>query len=232
MQCQFLGVYNGCQPLVIYPTTSGIDSIYQVVYSKDPPDSPISFKRSDTFTCCILHENSNLNFVCQVSDPQSQFNNLITNDLRQIRDSFLRQFAGEWKTGTEGDFDAFVPTLKTIFSRLNDSRIQKLGIVTDNLNATLETSRHNLEAAYLRNNNLESLQTSTKEVDENAQLFSRQATSVRRAICCQKYGFWFFLAFAVALVILVILLAACGITFSKCVGDGTPNPTSNSSTDN
>ena len=217
MQCQYIGVYNGCQPLVLYPSSPGIDNIYQVVYSKDPPDSPISFKRSDTFTCCILHENSNLNFVCQVSDPQSQFNNLISNDLRQIRDSFLRQFAGEWKTGSEGEFDAFIPTLKTIFSRLNDSRIQKLGKITDSLNSTLETSRHNLEAAYLRGNDVDSLQSSTKDVDLNAQLFNRNATEVRKRICCQKYGFWMILIVGVLMIILIILFLACGITFSKCI---------------
>lgn len=216
MICHYIGVYDENKPLAKYPDEPGIDQIFLTIYQRTRLVEPISFIRNESYTSCILHEANGLNVVIEVQNMDKQ-DTLIRNALKSVRDNFMRIHSADWKNPPLEGFTSFIPQLQSEFKRLQNERLQKLNIISDNLASAAEQSKKNLEDAYTLGASIDQMQSISSDVSKDAELYNRTAAETRRKLFWNKWGLWITIGISALIILFLIIIFACGgFKFPKC----------------
>jgi vesicle-associated membrane protein 7 len=98
----------------------------------------------------------------------------------------------------------------------NSSQYAKIQTIKDNQRETQVQMTENLTLALQRGAGLDELSTKADTLKESAQTFHREATAIKRQMCCQKWR-WYIIGITIAVVIIfAIVWMSCGLTFSGC----------------
>eukprot|EP01130_Rhizamoeba_saxonica_P013627 TRINITY_DN5830_c0_g1_i1.p1 TRINITY_DN5830_c0_g1~~TRINITY_DN5830_c0_g1_i1.p1 ORF type:complete len:223 (-),score=32.10 TRINITY_DN5830_c0_g1_i1:98-766(-) len=110
----------------------------------------------------------------------------------------------------------------------NSAEVDKLSALHAELDEVKDIMKENLRAVFERGQKLDDLLILTEEIDIESLAFKRSAVSLERAMWWRNIRLWLIIGAIVLFIILIIVLSACGITFSKCSSGGlTPSPSGN-----
>lgn len=155
----------------------------------------------------IIHESSSLNFLIAGSTATEA--NSAFQILEDIKRRFMMSFGKTWQQapvfGMQQEFSGTIQSL--IQPSSHDKKFQQ---IRQNLNETKDQMADNMQQVLLRGNQLSHMEESADHIANSAKEYERQASSVRRKMCLQKYKWWILIAIIALIVLIIIILIACG----------------------
>lgn len=105
--------------------------------------------------------------------------------------------------------DEFGGEIQKTFNQLNNPSQSKIDAINSNIQATNEVMTQTLATAIQRSEKLEVLEDKAENIKNSANNFQRQATQVRRQMCCEKYKWWIIIGVVVVVVVAIIVIICC-----------------------
>lgn len=206
----FIGVYRDALNLCeLAPQDSNIDRLFKSMLSQGKISQQLQFNRFDRTEMGIFHTEDGLNIVIAVEGTSET--KVLSEYLTRIRDEFVMKFGANWKGAGRLEFqNLFKQRLEYFRSEIEDRRRQKIAQIQQNLNETQDSMKRAYEKAITRGHTLEGMSASSQQLLDDSEAFRREATSVRRRVCLQKYK-WYLIGVAIGVaVVFLIVAAACG----------------------
>lgn len=209
-------VAHGAVPLAEYsPSTGNFKSVAIRLLENIDSKKQYHVLQSDPYVFHSFTDNNRMNYLCLTEKTASA----------QLRISFLEELNRKWtaKYGSQGaKFTSyskqkeFSPEIQALFTMYNSERAQKIANIKGNIAQAQEKMTENLTQALIRGEKLEVMEEKANNIKENAQVFHRKATAVKRKMCWEKYRWWI-LGIVVGIVVLWLIISfICGFNFKKC----------------
>jgi vesicle-associated membrane protein 7 len=202
----------GSSPVTEYPPGNiHKDKVVSVIAKADRTSTRLSGDLGDKQVLVIFDKDTNLCYGCVADKSVS-----VTNGW-----GFLEDLRSRWirVTGTSCNSPnpRFGQTeIAGMMRNYNSSQYAKIQTIKDNQRDTQEQMTENLTMALQRGAALDELSMKADTLKESAQMFHREATEIKRQMCCQKWR-WYFIGMAIAaFIIFAIVWMACGLGFSHC----------------
>lgn len=155
--------------------------------------------------------------------PPEYENRLVYGFLNQVKDLFKTQFAGSSDRYPRPDevtytnCGKFRSTLASSTRTFNeDPQADKIGKIKEQLTSTKQVMLENLDSILERGDRIDGLCDRTELLREEAQGFSSNARSLKRAQIKHNIMLGIGVVVILAVLALVIAFMACGIDFKKC----------------
>ena len=198
-------VAHGAVPLAEYsPSTGNFKSVAIRLLENIDSKKQYHVLQSDPYVFHSFTDNNRMNYLCLTEKTASA----------QLRIAFLEELNRKWtsKYGTQGaKFTSyskqkeFGPEIQALFTTYNSERAQKIANIKGNIAQAQEKMTENLTEALIRGEKLEVMEEKANNIKENAQVFHRKATAVKRKMCWEKYR-WYVAGVIIVLVIIFILI--------------------------
>jgi hypothetical protein len=130
----------------------------------------------------------------------------------QIRQRFVTMYlsvmnrAGEFSKSGE-----FGPEIQRIFRECQSPSAAKIAQINANLANAQQVMSENLSKALERGEKLEVMESKAQDIRASSQQFSREATSLKNAMCIQRYKWWVIGGVVVVVVIVIIVVVVVGV---------------------
>ena len=215
----FIAVYRENLMLAKYdPTQTGstYDHYFQSLYTKGKLTEPRLFQSLAGHRVGIGHRDNGMNVVLVVDGNISA--KAMHDSIEQIWSGVQVKNPRTWLTASQlGLNDSCASLFQDTKRRIESPTFAKVAIVEDNLEATVEQGKANLETALLRGQNLDSVNTSSQHVAALARDYRRAAVDIKCRMLWERIR-WIVLGVAIALflIFLIVLVACGGFKFSRC----------------
>jgi vesicle-associated membrane protein 7 len=203
-------VVAGNSPVTEYPPGYvHKDGVVSAVERADRTTARFSGDLGDKQVLILFDKGTNLAYGCVADKSVS-----VTNGW-----GFLEDLRSRWArvTGTSCNLPnpRFGQTeIAAMMRNYNSSHYAKIQTIKDNQRETQVQMTENLTLALQRGAGLDELSTKADTLKESAQTFHREATAIKRQMCCQKWR-WYIIGITIAVVIIfAIVWMACGLKFS------------------
>jgi vesicle-associated membrane protein 7 len=134
----------------------------------------------------------------------------------QIRQRFVTKYLSSMSSAGELSKSAeFAPEIQRIFRECQSPSAAKIAQINANITSAQQVMSENLSRALERSEKLEVMESKAQEIRDSSQAFSREATSLRKAMCFQRYKWYIIIAIAVIVVIAVIVIVVVLTTKSN-----------------
>jgi hypothetical protein len=164
----------------------------------------------DRFVFSALSENTKLSVIVLSDKGLDASNRFYVVD--QIRNKFIGKYLSSYSSASEfSKSKEFAPEIERIFKECQSPTAAKIAAINANLEATSNIMSQNLSAALARSEKLEVMQEKAESIKSNAQQFEREATDIRKAMCFQRYKWYFIIGAIVLAVIIVIVIVVASI---------------------
>eukprot|EP00320_Phaeocystis_rex_P003373 CAMPEP_0119068342 /NCGR_PEP_ID=MMETSP1178-20130426/10760_1 /TAXON_ID=33656 /ORGANISM="unid sp, Strain CCMP2000" /LENGTH=283 /DNA_ID=CAMNT_0007050043 /DNA_START=35 /DNA_END=883 /DNA_ORIENTATION=- len=128
--------------------------------------------------------------------------------------------------GMNEDFSRVLQRQMDFFSR-SVSENERVHRVQGEIDEVRTVMVENIERVLQRGEKIELLVDKTENLTQQAFRFKRQSTVLRRTMWFKNVKLWLLLAAAVGLILLLISMSICGVSFDKCHSHPSPSPPSN-----
>jgi tetrahydromethanopterin S-methyltransferase subunit F len=158
----------------------------------------------DKFIFSCISETNNLAVI--VLSDQGVNANTRFYVVDQIRQRFVTKYlssmasAGEFSKSAE-----FGPEIQRIFRECASPSAAKIAQINANLSSAQQVMSENLSRALERSEKLEVMEKKAEDIRASAQLFNREATDLRKAMCIQRYK-WYVIGAVVVLVVIAVII--------------------------
>lgn len=229
MAFQYAMVARGTTPLAEYSTTRGnVQAIANQILENIDPSKHVGVFEQDKYVYQSLCTPDRMVYLCCTEKSVSG----------SLRNSFLEELQRRWKQkygSAVSQMKAlsksveFQPDMVSLFSTYNSERARKMATIKANIAESQETMTQNLNEALARGAKFELMEKNATTIKKSTEAFKRETTALRKKMCFQKYK-WYILAVGITVVlILAIVLFACGgFSFYKCKSsskEAAPEPT-------
>lgn len=219
MSFNYALVARGTTPLAEFAQIQGnFRSIAIKMLENIDPKTPRAVVEQGQYVFMTLSDPDHVTYLCLTdntvpTDQRISFLDSLKSKWRQRYGNNASQFAANSKDAEFGRSE-----IAALIRQFNSTSNQKISTIKSNLRDTQDQMTQNLTMALSRGEQLSVMESKAENIKESADTFHRQAKSVRRNMCIEKYKWWFIAALIVIVVIFVIVWIACGAKFQKCGG--------------
>eukprot|EP01122_Echinamoeba_exundans_P002475 TRINITY_DN12414_c0_g1_i1.p1 TRINITY_DN12414_c0_g1~~TRINITY_DN12414_c0_g1_i1.p1 ORF type:complete len:207 (+),score=50.38 TRINITY_DN12414_c0_g1_i1:80-700(+) len=116
-------------------------------------------------------------------------------------------------------------TLARHLDSYNSDSNDKVKLIQKEIDSVKDIMMENIEHVLKRGERLEDLMDRTEVIASEASIFKRQATTLKNTMWWKNMKLWIAVGCVLLLVVLVIILSVCGISFGNCKpGPSPPAP--------
>ncbi|KPA84202.1 putative vesicle-associated membrane protein (vamp) [Leptomonas pyrrhocoris] len=182
-------------------------------------DSKVSYQyEQEVFHFLVENE---IVYACTTSGPYE--NRVVFGFLIQVKDAFKTAFTGsvdryprrsELTSTRCQSFSLALASSRKVFNE--NPQVDKIGRIKDQLNTTREVMLQNLDSILERGERIDNLCDRTELLQEEAQGFHSNASTLKRAILMHNIKIIIGVVIFLGVLALVIAFCVCGIDFKKC----------------
>ena len=219
MDFKYAMVARGTTPLAEYNLDNSTNNRQYAIkiLDKVDPNHPNLISEKDGNVICTLTDLDRITFLVSCNktvapSTRTAFLEDVQRKWRQLYGNRADGFAADSKNDEFGKTE-----LAKFLNNYNNDTTKKLNEAKRNLAATEEKMNENIAKAFTRGDQLEEMEKKAENIKDSAQTFEHEATQLKRAMCCQKWRWYMLGAFAVLIVILILVVIICGgFTFRLC----------------
>jgi len=161
-----------------------------------------SYVYEDNLYNCICE--GEYTFVCV--SPKDVPNRVCFGFLSCIKESFQPSSASR--------FGDFIKENMDKYSKITD--VDKVSMVKEQLEQVQSLMKENLTLVLDREDKLKVLEGKTSDLENRTNIFKNRSITLKNVLCCKNIRLALITAGVVVAIIVVIVFAVCGITFSNC----------------
>ncbi|OHT14258.1 Vesicle-associated membrane protein 724 [Tritrichomonas foetus] len=127
--------------------------------------------------------------------------------VQQIQQQFTSKYGSSFASFSEGSKTSdFGPEIKKILTVMENPSSSKIAEISKSLADTQAIMAENLSKALSRSEDLQVMESKAENIKNSAATFEREATSIRKQMCRQKWR-WYLLGGGIILIVLIIIIA-------------------------
>jgi len=135
--------------------------------------------------------------------------------LEQLQGRFNTRYGKRARTARAGEYNRdFRLALENLLGEFNEG--DKLSKVRKQVDELKGVMLENIDKVLQRGEKLEIMVEKSEMLEEQAKIFQKKSTEVKRHFCMQNARLIVIIAVIIIIIILVIVLALCGGDFGKC----------------
>jgi hypothetical protein len=167
------------------------------------PSTPRFQSESASARYLFLVEPSGVAYACVSHPTMSEKNGF--EFLTNLQSRWVRT-NGSGSTAASPQFGSV--EISAMLRSYNSAQYDKIAAIRDNLADAQRQTTHNLSLALERGEAIDTMSDKAIELQSSAQTFHRQATDLKRQMCCHRYMWWFLGAGILAGIVVVIVVVA------------------------
>ena len=203
--------------LAEHTTSSGnFPTVTRVLLAKI--DTTTDSKMSYVYDQHVFHYmvDNGITFLCMASENSKR--RATFDFLEEIKTSWRQSFSTVEQTALAFSLnDAFAPVLSAKMAYYSDSPDDdNIAMVQKRLDSVKEVMVENIDKVLERGEKIELLVDKTEALNQSAYKFEKQSRSLKNDLWCRGVRNKLIIAFVIILIVLFIVVLACGLDFEQC----------------